>query len=68
MGSANGIRFDKPLKTPEVAQYLGLSERRVRHMAHDGLIPATKFGRCWYYSPGRIAQLVGMLGEENSEQ
>jgi excisionase family DNA binding protein len=63
-GSMDGqgtIRFDRPMKTAEVAKYLGLSEHQVRLMVRDGQIPAKKLGHCWYYSPGRIARLVGMF-------
>lgn len=30
---------------------------------HNGQIPAKKFGHNWYYSPRKIAQLVGMLDQ-----
>jgi excisionase family DNA binding protein len=43
-----------------VAEYLGLSERQVLRMVHDGRIPATKFGHNWFFSPRRVAGLVGM--------
>ena len=50
----------RPMRTRDVAEYLGLSERQVLRMAHDGRIPATKFGHNWFFSPRRVAGLVGM--------
>lgn len=40
-----------------------LCERQVLRMVHNGQIPAKKFGHNWYYSPGKNAQLVGMLDQ-----
>lgn len=54
-------QIKRPLRTQDVSQYLGLCERQVLRMVHNGQIPAKKFGHNWYYSPKKIAQLVGMV-------
>ncbi len=56
-------QMNRPLSTQEVSWYLGLCERQVLRMVHNGQIPAKKFGHNWYYSPRKIAQLVGMLDQ-----
>lgn len=56
-------RMNRPLSTQEASRYLGLCERQVLRMVHNGQIPAKKFGHNWYCSPRKIAQLVGMLDQ-----
>ena len=56
-------QMNRPLSTQEVSRYLGLCERQVLRMVHTGQIQAKKFGHNWYYSPRKIAQLVGMLDQ-----
>ena len=55
--------MNRSLNTQVVSRYLGLCERQVLRMVHNGQIPAKKFGHNWYYSPRKIAQLVGMLDQ-----
>lgn len=50
----------RPLKTAEVAAYLGQTPRNVLRMVQNGQIPAKRLGSQWYYSPRKIAELVGM--------
>lgn len=50
----------RPMKTADVARFLGQSERNVLRMVHNGQIPAKRLGSQWYYSPRKIAELVGM--------
>ena len=55
--------MNRSLNTQVVSRYLGLCEGQVLRMVHNGQIPAKKFGHSWYYSPRKIAQLVGMLDQ-----
>lgn len=53
----------RPLKTAEVAEYLGQTPRNILRMVQNGQIPAKRLGSQWYYSPKKIAELVGMDDE-----
>ena len=46
----------RPLKTAEVAAYLGQTPRNVLRMVQNGQIPAKRLGSQWYYSPRKIAE------------
>lgn len=53
----------RPLKTAEVAECLGQTPRNILRMVQNGQIPAKRLGSQWYYSPKKIAELVGMDDE-----
>ncbi len=57
------VRMERPMKTADVARYLGQSPRNILRMVHNGQIPAKQIGAQWYYSPRKIAELAGMLDE-----
>ena len=53
-------RAHRPMKTADVAEYLGQSPKNILRMVHNGQIPAKRLGSQWYYSLRKIAALVGM--------
>lgn len=52
--------FVRPIKTKDVAEYMGLSVQGVLRMVHLGQIPAKKVGNEYYYDPRKIAELCGI--------
>ena len=54
----------RPVKTRDISQYMGLSERQVLRMAHDGTLPARKIGNQFYFDLRKVATICGM-GEES---
>lgn len=51
--------YEKPMRTDEVADYLGKSKKAVRRLAREGAIPGRKVGKEWYFNRRQIASLVG---------
>ena len=62
-GTRSLMDVRRPLKTAEVAEFLGQTPRNVLRMVQNGRIPAKQLGSQWYYSPRKIAALVGMDDE-----
>ena len=56
----NGMPSVRPVKTSDVAEYMGISERQVLRFVHEGLIPAVKVGGQIFFDPRRIISVCGM--------
>lgn len=52
--------FVRPIKTKDVAEYMGLSEQSVLRKVRMGLIPAKRVGNQYFYDPRKIAELCGI--------
>lgn len=50
----------RPLKTREVGEYMGLSDRQVLRMVRNGQLPAKRVGNQYYFDPRKIARICGM--------
>lgn len=61
--STTGIDVGRPMKTADVARYIGQSERNVLRLVHNGQIPAKKLGSQFYFNPRKVAQAVGMASD-----
>lgn len=45
----------------EVAYFLDISERETYELTRKGILPASKCGRRWIYSPAKIKQWAGFV-------
>jgi excisionase family DNA binding protein len=52
--------MERPLKTREVGEYMGLSDRQVLRMVRNGQLPAKRVGNQYYFDPRKIARICGM--------
>ena len=52
--------LERPWNAKEVADYLHLSQRYVYQLTRDGVLPAVKRGRRWYYSPSAVRAWLGL--------
>ena len=50
----------RPWKTGEAASWLGLSDRYLLQLVHDGVVPARKAGGVWYFDPRQLAEFAGI--------
>ena len=51
---------NRPWTAKEAAAFLGFSPRYVYQLARDGVLPAKKRGRKWFFSPSALRDWVGM--------
>lgn len=58
--------YPRPIKTKEVAEYMGLSTISVLRMVHAGVIPAKRVGNAYYYDPRTIVRICGIEEEPSS--
>lgn len=58
--AASSATFVRPMKTADVASYMGLSTCTILRMVRDGRIPAKKVSNEYYYDPRQIAKLCGI--------
>ena len=49
-----------PWTAEEVSYVLGFSLRYVYELARDGVLPAKKVGRRWFFDPKKVLAYVGM--------
>ena len=55
-----GSYFVRPIKTHDVARYMGISEQSVLRMVRLGKLPAKRAGGHYYYDPRKIAEICGI--------
>lgn len=55
-----GKPFVKPWNAKQAAAFLGMSRRHTYDLARAGVLPATKRGRKWYFSPEKLREWVGV--------
>ena len=54
------IEITRPWSVQEAADFLGYSLRHTYELARTGVLPATKRGRKWFFSPQKVRSWAGM--------
>lgn len=56
--------YEKPMRSDEAAEYLGMAKKVLLEYARQGEIPAVKRGGSWYFSTKKLAKWAGVDFDE----
>lgn len=51
---------EAPWKVEELMAWTGMSRRYLLDLARQGILPARRVGRTWFFSPSKVADFFGV--------